>query len=71
MGGPTFARTTERLQKPMPRDNVALARELHEQVNVIRRADDLWILQAAGSALFILLDLLEKYFPGEGQSLTA
>jgi rifampicin phosphotransferase len=64
-------RTTEQLQKPAPGDNAALARELHHQVSVIRTADDLWILQAAGSALFILLDLLEKYFPGEGQSLTA
>ena len=64
-------RTREQLQKPLPRDKVALARELHDQVSVIRKSDDLWILQAAGSALFILLDLLEKYFPGEGQSLTA
>lgn len=60
------------LAMPLPKDNAELAQQLREQFNVIRRAGDLFFLQASsGSAVFILLDLVEKYCPGEGHPLTA
>ena len=37
----------------------------------MRGAEDLLLLQSSGSALLVLLDLLERYFPGEGNALTA
>ena len=62
----------EWLARPIPADNNALAQYLRELITVIRRADDLFFLQASsGSAHLVLLDLLEKYCPGEGPSLTA
>jgi pyruvate,water dikinase len=62
---------SERLASALPADNAELARQLRELVAFMRGADDLFLLQAAGSAVFVLLDLLEKYFPEEGQALTA
>jgi len=60
------------LAMPLPKDNAELAQQLREQFNVIRRAGDLFFLQASsGSVVFILLDLVEKYCPGEGHPLTA
>jgi pyruvate,water dikinase len=66
-----YALAATRLAAPIPADAVELARVLHEQLVWIRTADDLLILQLAGSALFVLLELLEKHLPGEGQALTA
>lgn len=62
----------EWLAKKIPTDDAALARQLREQIAVIRRADDLFFLQASsGSAILVLSDLVEKYCPEEGQALTA
>lgn len=62
---------TEQRSRPMPTDDVELGRQLRERAVGIRTADDLFLLQSAGNVLYLLLDLLERYFPGEGQALTA
>ena len=62
----------EWLAKKIPTDDAALARQLRGQIAVIRRADDLFFLQASsGSATLVLSDLVEQYCPEEGQALTA
>lgn len=61
----------ERLAMELPANHAELARQLREQIVVVHSADDLFLLQAAGSALFILLDFLEKHCPGQGHALTA
>ncbi|MBX9403971.1 hypothetical protein K4L06_21945 [Lysobacter sp. BMK333-48F3] len=50
----------------------ALAQRLSEQVVQVRRADELFFLQgSAGGSLSGLVDLIEKYCPGEGHALAA
>jgi pyruvate,water dikinase len=61
----------ERVRRWVPDDRVELARRMRAHVCRMRGADDLFLLQAAGSALFALLAWVEKYCPGEGQALTA
>lgn len=65
------AAAAQRLAQPLPAEPQALAEQLHAQVIAMRRAEDLQLLQASGSALLVLLDLLEKHFPGEGHALAA
>lgn len=60
-----------RLAERAPGDARALATELHAQVLRMRSAEDLMLLQASGSALLVLLDLLERYFPEQGGALAA
>lgn len=55
----------------VPSDASELIKLLHAAVNESRRADELMLLQSSGSALVVLQDLLEKYFPEEGSALTA
>ncbi|GLQ99664.1 PEP/pyruvate-binding domain-containing protein [Dyella mobilis] len=61
----------ERLMQSLPPDNAALASGLREQIARMRGADDLFLLWAAGSALYALLDGIEKYCPGESHGLAA
>ncbi|WP_363797842.1 PEP/pyruvate-binding domain-containing protein [Lysobacter firmicutimachus] len=50
----------------------ALALRLREHTEQVRRADELFFLQgSAGGSLAGLVDLIEKYCPGEGQALAA
>lgn len=57
--------------RELPSDPLALAQHLREQLKLMRGADDLFLLQASGSALFLLSDLAERYCPGEGYALAA
>lgn len=59
------------LEEPLPDDIVDLAKRLREQLVTTRTLEDILLLQASGSASLVLLDLLEKHFPGEGSALTA
>lgn len=65
------ALAAQRLALRLPADAVALAGQLQAQVLDMRSAEDLLLLQSAASALFVLRDLLERYFPGEGDALAA
>lgn len=60
-----------RMAAALPDDNAALGRELCEQAARMCSADALFLLQAAGSAVFVLLELAETHCPGEGQALVA
>lgn len=60
-----------KLAQPLPTSNPALASLIREQVSSMRSADDLFLLWASGSALYVVLDLIEKYCPGESHALTA
>lgn len=59
------------LERPLPGDDIALAQLLHKQMIETRTQEDLLLLQSSGSALLVLLDLLEQLFPGEGSALAA
>ena len=61
----------ERFAQHLPAEPSELAEQLRTQVVGMRGAEDLLLLQSSGSALLVLLDLLERYFPGEGNALTA
>lgn len=61
----------EQLARALPASPSDLAERLNAQIIDMRTAEDVLLLQASGSALLVLLDLLEKYFPGEGNALTA
>lgn len=65
------AAAAQRLAQPLPQNPAELAGQLRAQVIAVRNAEDLLLLQAAGSAVFVLHDLLETYFPGEGCGLGA
>lgn len=65
------ATAAERLARRLPATPHELAEQLRTQVVDMRSAEDLLLLQTSGSALLVLLDLLDKYFPGEGEALTA
>jgi len=60
-----------RVAAELPANDPELGRQLRQDLAFMGGANDLFLLLAAGSALFILVDLLEKYFPGEGHALTA
>lgn len=60
-----------RMAAELPGDNAALSRALREQAARMCGADALFLLQAAGSAVFVLLELAETHCPGEGQALVA
>jgi rifampicin phosphotransferase len=60
------------LAQDLPVDNAGLAQQLRFQFAVVQGADDLFFLQgSAGGTLFNLIQLVEKYCPGEGHALTA
>ncbi len=59
------------LDRPLPDSAAELAELLRVQVIATRSHEDLLLLQASGSALLVLLDLLEGHFPGEGSAITA
>lgn len=65
------ATAAQRLAQHLPANPSELAGQLRTQVIAMRSAEDLLLLQAAGSALFVLRDTLETHFPGEGDGLTA
>ena len=69
------ARTHEdarnKLEQPLPSNNTELASALRKHVESMRSADDLFLLWASGSALYVVLDLIEKHCPGESHALTA
>ncbi|MCB1767527.1 MAG: PEP/pyruvate-binding domain-containing protein, partial [Candidatus Competibacteraceae bacterium] len=72
----TLAQARERaaawLAHDLPEDNAALAQQLRHQFAAVRHADDLFFLQGSGGGtLFNLVELVEKYSPGEGHALTA
>lgn len=67
----THQSAAERLAEPLPDKPAELAQMLRTQVRATRTHEDLLLLQASGSALLVLLDLLEQHFPGEGSALTA
>ncbi|UXI70685.1 PEP/pyruvate-binding domain-containing protein [Tahibacter amnicola] len=59
------------LEQPLPGNPRELAERLRARVMATRTNDDLLLLQAAGSAMLVLLDLLEGHFPGEGGARAA
>ncbi len=48
-----------------------IALKLREQLLRVRGAEELLVLQVAGSFLFVLMDDLERYAPGEGHGIVA
>ena len=70
-----FARSHQwaarRAAAELPASDPQLGRQLREDMAFMGASGDLFLLLAAGSVLFILVDLLEKYFPGEGHALAA
>jgi rifampicin phosphotransferase len=60
-----------RVEAELPANDREWGRALRQDLAFMAGSDDLFLLLAAGSVLFILVDLLEKYFPGEGHALTA
>ncbi len=60
-----------KLEQPLPSESIELAAAIREQVACMRSADDLFLLWASGSALYTVLDLIEKYCPGESHPLAA
>jgi pyruvate,water dikinase len=76
LGEAALARAAERTrqwrQQALPADPAALARLLREQFRTVAQADPLFFLQgSAGGTLAGLVDLVEKYCPGEGYAVTA
>lgn len=68
----TQQRVTAWLAQGLPADNTELAQQLRIQFAAVRGADDLFFLQGSGGGtLFNLVELVEKYCPGEGHALTA
>lgn len=66
------AQTRQWRQQTLPDDPAALARLLREQFRTVGQADALFFLQgSAGGTLAGLVDLVERYCPGEGYALTA
>jgi rifampicin phosphotransferase len=60
------------LSQELPSDNAELSQQLRLQFAVVHGADALFFLQGSGGGtLHNLVQLLEKYFPGEGHALTA
>ncbi|HTD06474.1 PEP/pyruvate-binding domain-containing protein [Undibacterium sp.] len=60
------------MAQPLPADNAALAQQLRLQFAALRGADALFFLQGSGGGtLFKLVQVIDKYFPGEGHALTA
>lgn len=56
----------------LPSDNRQLIQRLRQQFTIMRGLDGLFFLQGSGGgALFNLLELIEKYCPGEGHALAA
>lgn len=50
----------------------ALAARLHEQLRYVRTRDGMMFLQgSSGGNLYLLLDLVDRYLPGEGHALVA
>ncbi|MFC5476223.1 PEP/pyruvate-binding domain-containing protein [Paraherbaspirillum soli] len=65
-------RAADWLAQELPVDNAELARQLRRQFAAVHGADDLFFLQGSGGGtLFNLVQLVEKYCPGEGHALTA
>ncbi len=63
---------TEWLASSEPLDSLELANRLRRRSNLVCGATDLFFLQVSSASFYpILLDLAEKYCPGEGQGLTA
>ncbi|ESH96634.1 hypothetical protein B551_0219325, partial [Cupriavidus sp. HPC(L)] len=59
-------------EQALPDDPAALAALLREQFRTVAQADPLFFLQgSAGGTLAGLVDLVEKYCPGEGYAVTA
>jgi rifampicin phosphotransferase len=61
----------ERLRQKLPDENAEIVEQLQAQLVEMRTRDDLFLLQTSSSAIFVLLDLVEKYCPGEGYAITA
>jgi rifampicin phosphotransferase len=60
------------LAQDLPVDNAELSQQLRLQFATVHAADDLFFLQGSGGGtLFNLVQLVEKYCPGEGHALTA
>ncbi|WP_035061100.1 PEP/pyruvate-binding domain-containing protein [Andreprevotia chitinilytica] len=65
-------RAADWLNEPLSADNAALAQRMREQFAIVRGADDLFFLQgSSGGTLFNLVQLIDKYCPGEGHALAA
>ncbi len=76
LGEAALARAAEQTrqwrEQALPADRGALARLLREQFRTVAQADPLFFLQgSAGGTLAGLVDLVEKYCPGEGYAVTA
>ncbi len=76
LGEAALARAEEQArdwrEQTLPDDRAALARLLREQFRTVAQADPLFFLQgSAGGTLAGLIDLVEKYCPGEGYAVTA
>jgi pyruvate,water dikinase len=67
----TQAEAAERLAQKLPEDNAEIVKQLRAQLIGMRTRDDLFLLQTSSSAIFVLLDLVERYCPGEGYAITA
>lgn len=71
----TLARAHQQAQQqlalPVPASLKESADLLRVQIARMRGAEDLMLLQASGSALAVLLDLLDHYFPNEGSTVAA
>ncbi len=61
----------ELLKEKVQDDNAEVVKQLQAQLARMRTPDDLFLLQTSSSALFVLLDLVEKYCPDEGYAITA
>ncbi|WP_064576360.1 PEP/pyruvate-binding domain-containing protein [Cupriavidus gilardii] len=76
LGEAALARAAEQArqwrEQALPDDPAALAALLREQFRTVAQADPLFFLQgSAGGTLAGLVDLVEKYCPGEGYAVTA
>jgi pyruvate,water dikinase len=71
----TLARAHQQAQQqlalPVPASLKESADLLRVQIARMRGAEDLMLLQASGSALALLLNLLDHYFPNEGSTVAA
>lgn len=55
----------------MPAGPTESRRQTGIQIARMRNAEDIMLLQASGSALAVLLDLMDHYFPNEGSTVAA
>jgi pyruvate,water dikinase len=61
----------QRLAATLPGDIRELTAQLRARIDEVRDAEPLMLLQVSGSALLVLIDLLERHFPGEGGALAS